>query len=164
MNKDNSPWSLSLTSGSSGYSRLPVVRDKVRCPAQEVGDQLRQHSALCVAHRSHCARAASRPRMERGSGRGGYLPDQSEAKVPAPPGRWTELDPGSGRRRRGQLRGRGGGGARGLEAGPGAVSPAPAAAAAVTYMPWPGGCRRCRPPSAASASRTTFRRAGPARR
>lgn len=59
-------------------------------------DQLRQHSALCAAHRSHCARVASQPRMERGSGRGGYLPDQSEAKAPAPRAGGPSLTPAVG--------------------------------------------------------------------
>lgn len=63
-------------------------------------------------------------------------------EIPRPPGWWTQLDPGGGRRRRGQSRGRGGGGARGLEAEPRAVSPrsrrAAATAAAVPYLLWPG--------------------------
>lgn len=85
MNKDNSPWSLSLTSGSSGYPRLLVVPDKVRCPAQEVGDQLRQHSALCFAHRSHCARAGSRQGW--GGGVGGAVTSRTNRKRKSPPPR-----------------------------------------------------------------------------
>ncbi|XP_055443104.1 uncharacterized protein LOC129656502 [Bubalus kerabau] len=55
VNKDNSSWSLSLTSGSSGYPRLPVVPDK--------------------------AGPAARPRRGRGPGPGGGAWDcQSRAR------------------------------------------------------------------------------------
>lgn len=69
-------------------------------------------------------------------GAGIYRANRKRAPPPSRP--WTQLDPGGGRRRRGQLHSRGGGGARGLEAEPGAVSPAPAVATAVPYTLWPG--------------------------
>ncbi|XP_054938217.1 translation initiation factor IF-2-like [Physeter macrocephalus] len=88
------------------------------------------------------AATAHAPLRRQGGGgewAGRLFPGPIGSEEPRPPGRWTELDPGGGRRRRGQPCGRGGGGAQGLEAGPGAVSPAPAAAAAaaVPYMSWP---------------------------
>lgn len=87
------------------------------------------------------AATAHAPLRRQGGGgewAGRLSPGPIGSEGPRPPGRWTELDPSGGRRRRGQPCGRGGGGAQGLEAGPGAVSPAPAAAAAaVPYMSWP---------------------------
>lgn len=118
-------------------SRLPTGRDKEGCLVPAVRHQERQHSALLpVAATAHaflpCQGVGGEWAARVSSG-----PIGSEH--PRPPGRWTQLDPGGGRRRRGQPRGRGGGGARSLEAEPGAVSPGPAAAAAaVPYMLWPG--------------------------
>ena len=167
MNKDNSPWSLSLNPGSSGHPRLSVVPDKEGCPIPAVGDPERQRSALmrCPSQPPRTRRFFAKEGV--GSRRGGYLPDQSEARGPALRAGGPSLTPAVG----------GGGGAsraaaegagprawrRGLGLSVPRLLPPPPPPRFLTCR-GPGGCRRCRPPSVAQASRAASRRAGPARR
>ena len=133
---------MNLIPGSSGHSRLQTSRLKEEDRYQQSdtknsNSQLFTFPVTATAHALILCRAVSGGEW---AGLGSRGPIESER--PRPPGRWTQLDPGSGRRRRGQSDGSGGGGAWGLEAEPRAVSPAlaaasTAAAATVLCLLWP---------------------------